>query len=334
MTSWWTVLEALEFKFVTIPIKINNEEFVILPDKKWSTDPPGKLEEGIYKYNTTNKQWQLLMKYPEIFKYRNLSASFDAKNQILYIIGVHKLICVDIKLQQMKIKDTVNVGNLPSSLFYNGNIHILGGKCSKLHLVLSNLLGNSAVISKQIACFDEWKECNTCNGSVYIKSKNCFFVFGGYDTGNNDVRLNGIWKYDITQQIWNKMSAVLPYKMDSFAWVKTNDEKYIIILGGSVNEEEWTDNIIVWNIESMVLSMSNIKCPQSALFNAVIMNNNDIHIHRVYDGIGHWKINASCIVHDDKTIINGYLRIKININLPQDICNVIYFYYIRITNIM
>ena len=187
---------------------------------------------------------------------------------------------------------------------------------------------------------DNWIQCNTCLGAVYLRKKNTFLVFGGYDVGSAEKRLDGIWRFDINVgKKWEKSDVTLPYKMDSFGWVLTNDERYVILFGGAVNgRNEWSDDILIWNMESMVITMSDIKCPEIGLFQSIIMPNDDIYLIRMFDGVGQWRINVKDLVVDDEVVVNGYLRMYDDTEyislIPKEICDLIYYFYIRFTNIV
>ena len=228
-----------------------------------------------------------------------------------------------------------SIGYHPSALFIDDTVHVFGGKNSKSHHILTSSSDNPE--PQAIAVIDEsWISSNTCNASVYVKSQNCIYVFGGYDELSDIKRLDGIWRYDLreTNKGWKKMNGVLPYKMESFGSVLTNDERYIILFGGAVGDKNvWNDEIFLWNLESMVISKSDIKCPQQGLYTAVIMPNNEIFVQRVFDKCCQWKIKVGDLVKDDKLIVDGYLRSLAGMDLPKEICGMIYYHYIRITNI-
>ena len=219
----------------------------------------------------------------------------------------------------------------PSALCIDGKIHVFGGKSCNSHFILDS---NTNEFNK-IADIDEKRDGITCGGSVYVKSKNCVLCFGGYDLGTNKTRLNGVYQYKLSTQKWQTMDVVLPYKMDSFGWILTNDERYIILFGGGIDDHNtWNDDIFLWNLESMVISKSEIKCPQKGLFTAVIMPNDEIFLQRVFDKCCHWKIKVKTLVKDDRMIVDGYLRLcEFGMNLPKEIWDLIYYFYIRITNI-
>ena len=72
----------------------------------------------------------------------------------------------------------------------------------------------------------------------------------------------------------------MPIKLEAFGIVATRYDRYIIFLGGRCKElynlkDPFSDDIFVFNTETLKFRKSNVKCPKKASYYAVITNDID-----------------------------------------------------------
>ena len=87
-------------------------------------------------------------------------------------------------------------------------------------------------------------------------------LMGGYDRKKGE-RLNEIWIYDLNKPNlkWIKSEHTLPEKMNSFSYVLTDDDEYLIILFGY--GREWKNDIYILDLLSMEFTTSKVKGPET-----------------------------------------------------------------------
>ena len=118
--SSWTQLKALQIKFVSYPVKINDTEFIVAPDKKWSFNQPLAKLEGLHKYNITTNKWKLSIPYPSNFKNQNHAISCDTEYQLLYLIGggQDNLTTINLKTHSTKITPFQVIEHIHNHYFF------------------------------------------------------------------------------------------------------------------------------------------------------------------------------------------------------------------------
>ena len=111
-------------------------------------------------------------------------------------------------------------------------------------------------------------------GLIHISTSNTMIKIGGCSWIG--VNSDQIWVYNCSLRSgWCPFPVSLPHGLSSFGCVLTNDQKYIIIIGGESNigwlEKRVTDNIFVLDLENKTIKQSKIKCPQADRFKALIV---------------------------------------------------------------
>eukprot|EP01084_Bolivina_argentea_P278623 476060_1 len=197
-----------------------------------------------------------------------------------------------------------DLGNIPSLVLLNEQLHIIGGHKNKKHYTWHT---KTQTLSEMHA----FTHVQNIVGQrlIYQQSTNRLFMFGGYDNGNH-VRLNCIWVYYINTNKWKQSELILPCKMNTFGCIMTMNQKYGIILGGITDiSTSTTKNIHIIDLEAMELVLSKIQCPKAALYNAVLMETEDMR---------------------NILLINGYVKSICkanNIVIPDDIIKIIHRWY-------
>ena len=104
MASLWVELNALRKRYVSYPVKINDDEFVVAPDRKWGFNPKTDIE-GLNKYNINKNKWESFISYPSNFQNRNHAVCFNPNDQIVYLVGgsTNTLTHINIKNKSIQI---------------------------------------------------------------------------------------------------------------------------------------------------------------------------------------------------------------------------------------
>ena len=141
MASPWAVLDRPPDYNYTRLISLNNQEFIIVPQK--SADNTEINPDGIYKYNSIMAKWTKIIDYPKDFVSTGHSATIDTKNQIVYIGNVQsKLFKINLNTKSINIiLHPANFGEFPGCLFANGDLHVIGSNNHQAnkHLVFDNI---------------------------------------------------------------------------------------------------------------------------------------------------------------------------------------------------
>ena len=122
----------------------------------------------------------------------------------------------------------INVGSNPMLLMINHECHIILGGSSRFHYKWNSELKLLEKVHKfgQVLALEG-------HGVIHIKSQNRLLLFGGFDEISEE-SLEGIWECDLNDTlIWRKLENIeLPTEMESFAWVLSKCENYLVIFGG------------------------------------------------------------------------------------------------------
>merc|ERR1712241_1339518 len=116
--------------------------------------------------------------------------------------------------------------------------------------------------------------------------------------------------------------------MNSFGFILTEDERYIILFGGECMDID-LDTIWIWNLESMQFTESKIRCPVIGGFRVQMVSNLKRNVHLV-SGFVRLECCSGSSTRDifctndkvksrGKSIDEGVC----NINLPKDVLSVI-----------
>ena len=201
----------------------------------------------------------------------------------------------------------------------NNFIHIIGDRENNEHGVW-DLNKNEY---KSLDSINKPKKAIILGGLIYIKKRQKLLLFGGCwedDHWSSTQATDDILFYDIKQNKWAMASIKLPIKMSSFGYVKTNDDKYLIIFGGIDECNYFLDNIYILDLINMKINECKVKCPVRGEFYAYIQ----------FDNI------------ENNLIVNGYIRncwklkeFKSMINLPDVIIKLIqsYMHYNEIVHL-
>eukprot|EP01084_Bolivina_argentea_P257531 433912_1 len=241
-------------------VHINDKEFVV-----------ATRSGGIYKYSIKKNAWKLLTTYPA--KFQCIGAiSFDHQTKILYVYGWKSI--AEIKIDENDAtfcthKTYHHVGQGGGLLFINSTyvrtLNIFGGMFSNQHSTI-NIFGG---YKKK---YEIWStlSSNIHHGIIFLSSQNTILLLGGYSNYKPVGKTDEIWSHKIGSTKWEKLSVHLPEKNMNFGCVVTKKEKYIIILGGNINDTD----IYYMNLKTKEFKKSTIKCPSyGGKCSAIIVSN-------------------------------------------------------------
>ena len=106
---------------------------------------------------------------------------------------------------------------------------------------------------------------------VCIPSKNIILMLGGYDPLKNKA-IDTIYSYDLKNKKWNLLPQKLPVPLAFFGYVLSDNEKYLIIMGGTMVVNVQTNRIWVMDVDNMQFKKCTIRCPAYDNYHAISMN--------------------------------------------------------------
>ena len=260
--------------------------------------------DGIYKYNAFKDAFDLFIKFDETISYNCAAITYDSKTNKLYIFqSALSFYIIDINTESITaqictIKSlSERVGIRSRAISSNdGTIHLIGGSRNEYHVIWNqnteSIEANGFPIPWPIAA----------HGLFYLQSTRSLIVFGGRlyeNTGERiQMQLMKMLSYSICDKKWSEMESKLPCFFSDFGFTITNDERYILVVGGMINDERST-NIYVFDIKDCKWYLSRIESPICAKKSRYI--------------------RAAII--DYEKLVHGYLRNEAD--LPRDIVELI-----------
>merc|ERR1712228_1059948 len=175
----------------------------------------------------------------------NCSLSFDSTEQKLYLIGAQAIVfVVDLKNKEITelVDGNIEVGVNPSTLFVDGQLHIIGGSRNRKHLMRDVYGGDEKSNNsfETIHEFEDWSKGNQNCGLVYVKSKNQLILFSGYNQYNDHKYAQMVWVCSLDEKKnkkkWTK-KVKMPERACYFGYVLSADEQYIVLIGGYTTDK-------------------------------------------------------------------------------------------------
>ncbi len=286
------------FIYVSCPVFINRDEFVVAPFTNTAS--------CLYKYNINTNKWAEYIKYPWNLESENHSLTYNRHLNELYLYGKESsLIIINLDTEQFIVKKSlITTGLLPSSIMVNNQYHIIGGTQNTSHYTYNATLNSF----ESIHTFNDWAKGNCNNGLIHIQSKDILLLFGGYDPGQSG-RFNKMWSYDLKGKQWNSFGATLPYEMQSFGYILTKNERYVIIFGGIAEDSSDLSGIYFLDLKDLKWYQCQQQLPLAGMCYA-----------------------ASYSEKEDDLLVYGYIREfmkKMEMNIPMDIYQLVLNKYKR-----
>ena len=273
----WKKLKSFEFTRFTKPIFINSEEFTVCPAKHHKCKG-----DAIWKYNIKQHEWIKVIDYDEDLSVYSHSAAFDSNNNCIYIFRTtngNQIKC-DLNSKKLSIIEnaitptTTSWRGFESSLrmlHVNDRLHCIGGNNRNQSAIHCSWSTKGNALSDKI--MHKLPESITTglrkHSMIYLKSQQCILVFGGR---YQDKVFDTIYKYSIVNQKWIELDIKMPRNMCSFGIVKTREERFIILFGGS-NLLNKLNEIYIYDTMMNAWSKSSVTTPIISTFRAAISNN-------------------------------------------------------------
>eukprot|EP01084_Bolivina_argentea_P083569 151311_1 len=242
----------------TVPISINDRQYFV-----------ATVEKGIYKFDTVDEKWSQWIEYPDTMENMNdLSTGYDANNQIIYAYEPELGMLIKINHETKEINITRNLmitGCGECAIFINNKFHVIGGVQSAKHLIYNEK-------KKQFDEVYDFQYDQVFGGSALInlrKTKQLLLI-GGYG-GNKALDTVYSYKYCEINPKWNKWDIHTAHRTCFFGCAITTNEDFVILLGGSKDADMETDNISVINLKTNAILISDIVCPNTNNYHAIIM---------------------------------------------------------------
>eukprot|EP01084_Bolivina_argentea_P271256 461485_1 len=255
MSSLWISLQDCPISICNCPLQINDNIIISLPNCT--------TEETICKYNIADNVWSEFLTYPTDSGLKYLTAAMHHETNTIYAHGDSgELLKINLTDNTCSIIDTNYKPDIdPYVTIIENNIHLIGGFSSKKHVVWNHNTNKF----DDIHTFEEWSCGNSSFAFIHITYQNRMLLLGGYDgracsSGKTDC----IWSYTISNQQWKLLNNIkLPYPMNTFGCVLTSNEKFVIIISGSVYVEKTISNneIYILNLLTLEWRKSNIQSP-------------------------------------------------------------------------
>ena len=276
LSGLWNGLPAVPWPYFAKPLAINDNEFLVAPQRLSNSK-----SKGIYKFTIDQKEWTNIVPYPSNFISEFHTAALnndDPANPIIYICNTKTLVIVNVANKTLKeINYKLAVGAHPRAVYANKQLHLIGGAQSFKHLVFDETKQEF----RKMHIFTPREGFSGYRGFsrhslIYCKSKNCIFMFGGSIQGNT------ISEFSCSTKKWRVLETGLPTNaakhLTGCGLVITGDERYIIIVGG-INSPK----IYVFDVNDYSIKISKIK-PANTVWNYCCLIGNHGKNELVADG--------------------------------------------------
>eukprot|EP01084_Bolivina_argentea_P239055 401739_1 len=249
-------------------------------------------ENGWYNYNILSNKWTPFVKCSiEIESYIPYPTIYNKKSDSIFIMDCSELVVYKCKTQGFKrIQHNINIGDgfykrkvgAPTMIEINNEIHLIA--CADNDSFYHFKWDTAKQQFDEIHEFKDWYA--PFDGAiVYLKSKKQLLLLTG-------TMCSKLYIYSMEHNHWTRVNTFrCPFFTTKCAYVLTYDEKYIIIFGGYMPEEEeyfdssmseagtpngsyTSDWIYVMDTDTYETHKSEIQCPgYNCNYQAVLMTN-------------------------------------------------------------
>eukprot|EP01083_Nonionella_stella_P160928 526523_1 len=271
MSLMWNTFPCTPKAVSSNVIQIDETNFAFATESYTGETNEHAIQHGLYSFNILSNEWKLVAKYansgvaviPTTFH----GICYDQFNHKVYIQGYErKLIACDLKSRRWHV-DLVSrqIGSFSQLTVVDGEVHLVGGASNKYHLVWV------ADKWKQMYRFN-WSSGNYGSALLYVKSRKCMLLMGGYDYSVYH-KLDSVWCCNTNSLQWSESPSKMPYKVNMFGYVLSYDERFVIIFGGEKENKSNSNEIWILDLHTMTWMPSNVHCPKSACYHAVLISN-------------------------------------------------------------
>eukprot|EP01084_Bolivina_argentea_P146061 255858_1 len=251
--NYWQKLSKFPLKDSNFSIILHRNTFITAT---WKDSH--YTNHGLYKYDIVRNEWTKWFDYPSSTITSWHTMSFSPAKQCIYIYGKQmNLLKIDVTRNTLRtINGSFDVGNLPNSIFIDGELHIIGGQNNNKHLVWNGK-------QKRFRIRHTFAEFEGITGFVlvHIEAQDVVALIGGTSYKPFAI-LDTIYVYFIKQRIWIKYDYKLPIQMSNMSHIMSSDGRYVLLIApiiNGLNGSRRTNRIYV-------IDTTNMHCKQSKIF--------------------------------------------------------------------
>ena len=255
-------LKNTQDKYISNFIQLDGNRLIAAPSN--SNCSLFQQSDGIKEYDIHNDEWSTFIQYPSNHESNTSSICANDTKSELCIFGNEKIITkVNLITKQFeKFRVDKFCGRYPSLLFLNNQYHIICGSWNKHHYIWNE----TTLKFESVHRFTGLYQGNHSHGLVHIKAKKQLILFGGLD---KRIYQDAIWKCQYTLATntepatyqWEKLQLKLPFRMHSFGYILSADERYIVIVGGKVGSLHFLNDIYIADVKEGIIRKCAINCP-------------------------------------------------------------------------
>ena len=265
MSTLWIKCAPLKVRLFSGPILLNGNEFVLAPFTNSFNC------KRLQKYNITENKWTDYLEY-KAKSSTDFDMAINNKDKTLIIYDFKgQLTTFNTKTDQtnMMIPDVPQkIGSDPRCVIIDNQLHIVHGYKNNKHYVLD-------IKSKQLQTTYEFTDFENGHGLyehslIHLKRKQKLLLLGGVPSNSTEYNKT-IWEYSIVDKIWKKLAIKVCEPARYFGCVVTDDERYMIILGGRVQGYMTSDRIYILDLNLMVFRKCHVELPVTTICGAVVV---------------------------------------------------------------
>ena len=208
------------------------------------------------KFNTLKNEWKEFLILPKELSFNSSKIVFNNVDNTLYIgtydvmnSGDDQIIAMNITTKEYKKITLANIA-IGHLLLENNNLHIIGCSDSNHSVIEQNKAETQTLCNYSHFIGDDYFACHR---SVYLKKQEKIYTFGGWICGGNQYltedTLDTILSYDLKTKEHKLLDLKIPKGLDSFGYIKTNDERFVIIFGGDGDEGISNHDIYIFDMD-------------------------------------------------------------------------------------
>ena len=214
MSSPWCALKPFKYEFFPSPIKLNDNQFALVPSK-WSSNSD-RSADGIYVYDLSINDWNKIIDYPKDITSNSQTALYHKERNSIYVLNAQNgLLQFNLTTKEMKIldKNVQGFDSYPGLVLVGDEIHMFAAYNLK-HAIYncSNDTITHQTLPIEIGRFFS-------KSTLYLQTRNIILIFAS--------DLQKIYEHSLLNHKWSIRDVKIPN--NSAAICATSDEKYIII---------------------------------------------------------------------------------------------------------
>ena len=256
----WTSLKRFDTRYMSVPTKINHNEFIVVGNKY------NKIFRYSISKNTITKENVPINRALDLVAF-NTSGFIQDDHAYIYICNNSgKIGLYDVSKQEIQFKHSIDrTGGYPEILYIDNNIHIIGAYSSRTHKMVSISSDKkyTEILIKQFGIdFSLFG-----HRMIHSQKRNSILLFAA---GKNE----HVYEYLFKTAEWRQLDKIIP--PEHLLWsgmVITSDQRNIIFLGGRTQNSDHRDTISIFDIDEMKFKTSSITTPSPGLYRAVSIGN-------------------------------------------------------------